>query len=131
MGLNSKAKLVQVAKIVCRELRKNSTAAEKKLWEEVRNKKFLGKKFYRQYLIFHDLTGRETFFVVDFFCYEEKLIIELDGKYHQYKLKEDQERTKILNILELKVLRFRNEDIIHSIESVLLKIKRNFIFSAE
>ena len=129
MSLNNKAKLVQVAKVVCRELRKNSTEAEKKFWEAVRNKKFYGKKFYRQYPIFHDITGKETFFIADFFCYEEKLVIELDGKYHQYKLKEDGERTKILNLLGLRVIRFKNEEIMKDMEGVLLKIKKQFALS--
>lgn len=124
MSLKSKHKLAQIAKVVCRELRKNSTEAERLLWEKVRYKKFLGKKFYRQYPIFHDITGKETFFVADFYCYSDKLIIELDGKYHEHRLKEDAERTKILNHLGLKVLRFNNEEIVNNLESVMLKIKK-------
>ena len=91
MSLNNKSKLFEAAKVVCRELRKNSTKAERIFWEVIRNKKFYRKKFYRQYPIFHDITGKETFFVADFFCFDEKLIIELDGKYHQYRLQEDKE----------------------------------------
>jgi very-short-patch-repair endonuclease len=82
MSLNNKSELRVVAKVVCRELRKYSTEAERVFWDKVRNKQFLGKKFYRQYPIFHDLIGKETFFVADFFCYTDKLIVELDGKYH-------------------------------------------------
>ena len=125
MSLNNKRTLVEIAKVVCRELRKNSTKSEKKLWEAVRNKKFFGKKFYRQYPFFHDITGKETFFVADFFCFEENLIIELDGNYHQYRLKEDEERTKILNQFGLKVIRFNNEDIMHDLNGVIIKIKNN------
>ena len=101
MSLNNKTKLVEIAKVICRELRNNSTKAEKKFWDMVRNKKLNGKKFYRQYPFFHDITGKESFFIADFFCYEEKLIIELDGKYHKYRLKEDKERIKILYILKI------------------------------
>lgn len=126
MSLNNKTKLVEIAKVVCRELRKNSTKAERIFWEKVRNKQFYGKKFYRQYPFFHDITGKETFFVADFYCYEEKLIIELDGKYHQYRLKEDKERTEILNYLGLKVVRFSNDEIISDLRRVLNKIKSNF-----
>lgn len=125
MSLNSKSKLAEVAKVVCRELRKNSTKAERLFWGKVRNKKFLGKKFYRQYPIFHDITGKETFFVADFFCFSDKLIIELDGKYHQYRLKEDAQRTEILNHLSLTVLRFSNEEIVNNPESVMLEIKKH------
>ena len=124
MSLNSKTKLVAIAKVICRELRKNSTEAEKKFWDAVRNKKLNGKKFYRQYPFFHDITGKETFFIADFFCYEEKLIIELDGKYHKYRLKEDKERTKILNHLGLRLIRFSNDDIMNDLNGVIIKVKK-------
>lgn len=127
MSLNKKSKLVEISKIVCRELRKNSTQAERILWEELRNKKFYNRKFYRQYPFLHDITGKETFFVADFFCYSDKFIIELDGKYHEYKLKEDEERTKILNNLGLRVIRFTNEEIINDLNCVLNKIKINIL----
>lgn len=126
MSLNSKKKLVEIAKVVCRDLRKNSTKAERIFWEKVRNRKFCGKKFYRQYPIFHDITGKETFFIADFFCFEEKLIVELDGKYHQYRLKEDEKRKKILNHLGLKVIRFTNDEILNDTDKVLLKVKESF-----
>jgi very-short-patch-repair endonuclease len=125
MSLNNKTKLVEIAKVVCRELRKNSTKAERILWEKLRNKKLSNKKIYRQYPIFHDIKGKETFFVADFFCYTDKLIIELDGKYHKHRLKEDEERTKILNHLGLRVIRLRNDEIINGLESVLLKLKNH------
>ncbi len=124
MSFNNKTKLTEIAKTVCRELRKNSTNAERIFWENVRNKKFNGKKFYRQHPIYHDITGRETFFIADFFCHSEKLIIELDGKYHQYRLKEDNERTEILNQLGLRVVRFSNDEIINDLNNVLLKLKK-------
>lgn len=129
MSLNNKKKLVEVAKVVCRELRKNSTKAERIFWEQVRNRRFCGKKFYRQYPIFHDITGKETFFIADFFCFEEKLIVELDGRYHQYRLKEDEERTKILNHLGLSVIRFTNDEIENDLESVLLKLGKHLLGS--
>ena len=124
MSLNNKRKLVEVAKVVCRNLRKNSTEAEKVLWEAVRAKKFDGKKFYRQHPIFYDISGKETFFVADFYCYEEKLIVELDGKYHRYRLMEDKERTKILNYLGLSVIRFNNDEVLNDLDKILNKIKQ-------
>ena len=126
MSLNSKAKLRQIAKVVCRELRKNPTDAERLFWEKVRNKKFLGKKFYRQHPIFHDITGKETFFVADFYCFTDKLVIEIDGKYHKYRLKKDAERTKVLNHLGLTIIRFSNDVIINNLEEVLLEMKKHF-----
>jgi len=126
LSLNSKVKLVEIAKAVCRELRKNSTEAERIFWENVRNKKFLGKKFYRQHAIFHDITGKETFFVADFYCFTDKLVIELDGKYHKYRLKRDAERTQILNHLGLNLIRFSNDKIINNLEEVLLEMRKHF-----
>lgn len=127
MSLNSKHKLVEIAKVICRELRKNSTKAERTFWEKVRNKKFFGKKFYRQHPIFHDINGKETFFVVDFYCFSDKLIIELDGEYHPYRLKDDTERTTTLNYLGLRVIRFSNDEIIDNLEGVLIKVKEQLI----
>jgi len=102
----------------------NSTEAERILWEAIRNKKLEGKKFYRQYPFFHDITGKETFFVGDFYCHDGKLIVELDGKYHQYRLKEDKDRTTILNYLGLRVIRFRNEEVINDLNMVIRKIRQ-------
>ena len=124
MSLNDKKKLVEIAKVICRELRTNSTEAERILWDVVRNKKLEGKKFNRQYPFYHDITGKETFIIADFYCHQEKLIIELDGNYHQYRLKADEERTSILNYLGLRVIRFRNEDIINDLSGVIIKIQQ-------
>ena len=126
MSLNKKVELAEIAKSICRQLRNNPTKAEIILWESLRRKKICGKKFLRQYPFFHDIIGKETFFVVDFYCHEEKLIVELDGKYHNYRLKEDEERTKILNYLGLRVIRFKNEEVVKNIDYVLAEIKRCF-----
>ncbi|MBK6912458.1 MAG: endonuclease domain-containing protein [Ignavibacteriales bacterium] len=125
MSLNNKAKLVQIAKSVCRELRKNQTEAEKIFWQAVRNRKFCGKKFYRQYPIFHDITGKETFFVADFYCYEAKLVVELDGKIHQYRLIEDSVRKEFINHLGIKVVRFKNDEIVNNLSKLLDEVKKH------
>ena len=123
MSLNAKKELVEIAKMLCRDLRKRSTKAEEILWEQLRNRKLDNKKFYRQYPIFYDIYGRESFFIADFFCFETKLVIELDGAIHDYRLKEDLQRTEILNLLGLSVIRFKNEEIEKELEEVLDKIK--------
>jgi len=127
MSLNRKYELIEISKNLCRDLRRNSTSTEIILWEELRSGKLLQKKFYRQYPIFYDLTGIETFFVADFYCHSDKLIIELDGAYHKYRLAEDEKRTRILNHLGLRVLRFTNEEINKDLENILENIKRNII----
>ena len=125
MSLNKKCELVKIAKIVCRDLRQRQTNAEQIFWETVRNRKFYNLKFVRQFPFFHDITGKETFFVADFFCFEKDLIIELDGVIHKYKLKDDSNRTKILKALGLNVIRFRNDEIENNLSVVLEKLKNH------
>ncbi|MDP2209821.1 MAG: endonuclease domain-containing protein [Bacteroidota bacterium] len=126
MSLTKDHRLVEVAKQLCRKLRKNATKTEKIFWEAVRNKKFLNKKFYRQYPIFFDIYGEETFYIADFYCYEYKLVVEIDGKIHDYNKKHDEFRTCIMNDLSLDVLRFKNEEIENNLENVLIKLKEYF-----
>ncbi len=116
----------RIAVLRSRQLRRNSTNAEKIFWNSVRNRKFLGKKFNRQFPIFYDLNGKESFFIADFYCHEEKLIIEIDGKIHEKQIEKDLKRTEILNSLGYKVIRFNNEEIESDVEKVLGKIKIYF-----
>ena len=127
MSLNKKSQLAENAKVLSSELRKNSTLAEKNLWVVLRDKNIENKKFYRQHPIFYDLNGRETFFIVDFYCHQAKLVIEIDGKYHDYRLKEDKNRMEMLNLLGLKVIRFSNEEICTNIDLVKERIKNEII----
>jgi very-short-patch-repair endonuclease len=123
MSLNKEKELREIAKFVCRDLRKRSTKAEQIIWEAARNHKLDTKKYYRQYPIFYDVTGKESFFIADFFCFEKKLVIELDGAIHKYQLKNDSERTEILNTLGLKVIRFTNNEVERDLNRVLKRIK--------
>ena len=100
-----------------RKLRKNSTIAERKLWHRLRSRNFLGLKFRRQ-----EPIGN---YIVDFACYEKKLIIELDGGQHNEFSKKDIPRTKALEKEGYIVLRFWNNDVINNIEGVLILIKEN------
>jgi len=97
MSLSNDPRLVQVAKQLCRDLRKTQTNAEKLFWEAVRNRRFLRLKFYRQYPIFIDFDGRETFFIADFFCFENNQVVEIDGKIHNYRKDHAELRTEIIN----------------------------------
>jgi very-short-patch-repair endonuclease len=126
MSLNYKASLREIAKIVSRDLRKDSTETEKIFWNIVRNRKFYNKKFHRHYPIFYEITGKESFFVADFYCFQERLVIELYGKYHKYRFKVDKDRAKILNYLGLLIIRFNNKEILEDIDKVLETIKNNF-----
>lgn len=102
-----------------RQLRKNSTESEKKLWQYLRNKQFEGLKFYRQYGIGN--------YIVDFYSSSIKLVIELDGSQHftDEGLEYDKIREKFMKSLGIKTLRFNNNDVIKNIEGVLERIKEN------
>ena len=95
-----------------RQLRKNLTFEEKLLWQKLRGRKFFGLKFLRQHPIVYDLINdKPLFFVPDFYCAEKKLIIEVDGKIHDFQKDYDERRTEILTNMGLKVIRFKNEEI--------------------
>jgi len=95
--------------------KKESTKAEKILWEALRTKK-IGFKIRRQHII--DL------FIADFVCLEKNLIIEVDGGYHNSaaQIEADNLRTQILNEIGFKVIRFTNEQVINNLHSVLENI---------
>jgi len=122
VSLNSR-KIKKVALFRCRELRQNQTSAEEIFWNVVRNKKFKGLKFYRQYPLFFDYLGKETFYIADFYCHSRKLVIEIDGEIHSYKKDQDKLSTEIINLLGIRVLRFKNDEIILNVKRVLKKIE--------
>jgi very-short-patch-repair endonuclease len=95
------------------ELRKELTLAERKLWSKIRNDQ-LGVTFRRQHAIGN--------YIPDFVCIEKKLIIELDGSQHLEQQEYDEERTKFLNSLGYKVIRFWNNDVTKDMDGVILAI---------
>ena len=99
-----------------RELRQAETETEKILWELLRNKKLRGLKFRRQ----HPLGN----YVAGFYCHEKKLVIELDGAIHDTKenIEYDKTRTDELNKAGINVVRFRNEEVINDIKTLIRKI---------
>ena len=109
-----------------RELRKNQTSAEQVFWEYVRNRKFEGRKILRQHPIKFEYYDTKRFFIADFYCAEIKLIIEIDGKIHEKHKEYDNYRTYLLNNLGYKVIRFKNNEVLHKIDFVLNKLKAQF-----
>lgn len=103
-------------KIFRRNLRKNQTDAEKKIWDIVRNRKIQNLKFFRQFGI-----GK---YIIDFYCPSIKLAIEIDGGQHNEKINiaGDIQRTQYLESFGIKVLRFWNNDIFENIEGVYGRI---------
>ncbi|MDA8423572.1 MAG: endonuclease domain-containing protein [Nitrospiraceae bacterium] len=98
------------------KLRKNMTDAERRLWSRIRGKQLNGHQFYRQKPI-----GE---YIVDFYCAEAKLVIELDGGQHYSEegMEMDKIRDGYLQGLGLQVLRFSNRDVLAQTDSVLEKI---------
>lgn len=96
-----------------RQLRKNLTEPEKILWSKLSRKSFSGIKFRRQ----HGIDN----YVVDFYCPDKKLIIEVDGDSHTEveSLRKDKVRTKYLASLGYKIVRYNNRDVLYNIEGVL------------
>jgi very-short-patch-repair endonuclease len=117
------ATTVQLAKELSRELRKRQTPAEAFLWEQVRNRRFLGKRFLRQHPLFFQYDDKPSFFILDLYCHEHKLAIEIDGKSHNYQKDSDDLRTHVINNLGISVVRFKNEEIERNVNEVLERLK--------
>ncbi len=102
-------------------LRQNTTASESTLWKNLRNRRQLGCKFRRQ----HPLGS----FVADFYCHESKLVVEVDGGYHNLTNQQayDKWRTEELELKGIQVIRFTNEQIERDINEVLNEIRENLI----
>ncbi len=115
---------VIVAKRAARDLRRKQTNAEAKLWNLLRNRQFYGKKFLRQHPIFFEYESKKRFFIADFYCHEEKLVVEIDGKIHEYQKDYDNLRTYIINAFGIRVARFRNEEVENNIETVSDALRR-------
>jgi adenine-specific DNA methylase/very-short-patch-repair endonuclease len=94
-----------------RSLRKEQTDAETLLWTLLRNRRLAGRKFRRQ----HSIPP----YVVDFYCHEASLVIEVDGGQHAERRRYDETRTRFLESRGLRVLRFWNHEVLQQTESVL------------
>ena len=100
---------------LARELRQNMTESEKLLWEKLRKKQVDGYRFRRQHPVYR--------YVLDFYCYEKKLAIELDGDVHIQREEYDEYRDEFLKSTGIETLRFKNYEVVNDINQVLKKIK--------
>lgn len=96
-----------------RALRHNSTDAERKLWQVLRNRQLCGFKFRKQV----EIDG----YIVDFLCLEKRLIIEVDGGQHTPEL--DAKRTAYLRSQGFRVIRFWNNDVLENLDGVWATIE--------
>jgi very-short-patch-repair endonuclease len=102
--------------VAARKLRKGSTRVEAILWSRLRARQIEGAKFRRQQPI-----GE---FIVDFVCFEKKLVIELDGGQHKQAREKDHQRDRKLTEDGYTVLRFWNNEVLGNLEGVLEVIHR-------
>ena len=105
----------QSLKSFSRELRQEQTKAEQHLWKYLRMRRLGGRKFRRQFPI--------PPYILDFYCHEMHLSVELDGSQHLLKEKYDRKRTEFLENQGIRVLRFWNHDVLHRTEKVLEMIR--------
>jgi very-short-patch-repair endonuclease len=99
-------------------LRRNMTKAEAVLWKKLKDRKLIHTIFRRQHPI--------NIFIVDFYCHEYRLVIEVDGDIHIDEIAKqyDSIRTDVLNNFGLKVIRFSNNQILYRIDSVITRIRQ-------
>jgi len=111
MYFGAKTDLIESARI----LRKNMTFYEKLLWERLKGKQICGIRFRRQHPI--------NIFVVDFYCHEAGLVVEIDGEIHNMKKDYDDGRSAEMEKFDIKVIRFTNQEVKNNIERVIDKIE--------
>jgi very-short-patch-repair endonuclease len=97
-----------------RQLRRQMTAEEKMLWQQLRKNQLPGFHFRRQQVI----DG----FIADFYCHAAGLVVELDSPAHQAQKEYDSGRDRALALRKLRTLRIKNEEIRENLENVLARI---------
>ncbi len=113
--MGRRARIVKTER--ARQLRRELTNAERILWEALRGRRFHGLRFRGQ----EPLDG----FIVDFICFERKLVIEVDGAAHRDTRAYDQERDAILRAHSLAILRVTNDEIEQRLPDFLAHIARH------
>ena len=105
-------------KTLARKLRNQSTQSEIKLWHQLRNKQFHGYRFHRQKPLLN--------FIADFYCYELKLVIELDGYTHDFEesIIKDEFKTEKLESYGLTVLRYSDDEVMNNLEGVMYALEQ-------
>jgi very-short-patch-repair endonuclease len=113
----------KVIKDHAKDLRNNQTDSERLLWEELRSRKLSGYKFLRQHpILYKGNLLKYNYFIADFYCYEKKAVIELDGPVHDNNEEYDTYKDIELQEIGLRILRIKNEDL-KDIPKVLKRIE--------
>ena len=98
-----------------KDLRLRMTDAERVLWSALRRDQLGGLRFRRQHAV-----GP---FILDFYCASAKLGIELDGPIHEQQREMDQARTEALHTLDIRIIRFRNDEVMQDLPAVVRQIE--------
>jgi very-short-patch-repair endonuclease len=108
-------------KELARKLRNDSTLGEVLLWKEINNKQLYGYDFHRQKPLFK--------YIVDFYCHELALVIEVDGQYHNHEEKYnlDLQRDKELETHNLTIIRFTEQEVRKDMLNVLRTIEKHIV----
>ncbi len=112
MYFRTKPDTLEAARI----LRENMTNYEKLIWERLKGKQICGLRFRRQHPI--------DIFIVDFFCHEVRLVVEIDGEIHDQQEEYDDGRSAEMEKFGIRVIRFTNSEVEKNIEVVINKIKK-------
>ncbi len=107
------AYVVELAK----DLRNNMTLSEEKLWSVLRMKQVSGYKFRCQHPLYR--------YILDFYCHEKRLAIEIDGKIHDSQKEYDRYRDEFMMSIGINTLRIKDEDVLNNVEIVkeMIRIK--------
>jgi very-short-patch-repair endonuclease len=112
MGVTMRWRASTALQARARELRRDMTPAERRLWSRIRYDQLDGVHFRRQHAVGH--------FIVDFFCAEAKLVIEVDGDVHATQTDYDAARTAWLEEQkQYRVIRFSNEEVFKKLDAVV------------
>ncbi|HZW47612.1 MAG TPA: DUF559 domain-containing protein [Microvirga sp.] len=114
--------MVKEPRRFARNLRKTPTSAEDVLWQALRGRRCRGLKFRRQVPLLS--------YTVDFCCVERRLIVEIDGKQHEWYAEYDARRTQEIERHGFAIIRFTNGEVMSDLESVLTRIARAAVPSA-
>ncbi len=106
--------LWEMLKPLARQMRHEPTPAEDLLWRRLRSRRLYDTRFRRQHAIER--------FIVDFYCADARLIVEVDGVIHEYTQEEDAIRQEYLESLGFMVIRFTNGDVVTSLGAVVERI---------
>ena len=119
--LPRKLNSIEELKPLRRRLRRTLTPAEAALWGFLGNSRLQGRKFRRQ----HSIGA----YVVDFYCAQERLVIELDGAAHdsERRVDHDRDRTKFLEEIGLRIVRIENREVFDNPDGVLAYIAQQFV----